>query len=436
LAVNLHLTEKDPANGGAEKQFSESVAGYDKKDGLEAFDVARCDAKQGIIDFDGFWIIGRTRHVTPLGVSVHGNIAQTHGCFAAIFPTFPSTNRMDSMRKQAGMNRQITLASRPKGKPGRENFKLVEAAVPEPQDTQVLLETLYLSLDPYMRGRMSEGPSYAEPVKLGDVMVGGTVSRVVRSRHSKFKEGELVLSFSGWQDYALSDGRDLVPLGDMQHPSYALGVLGMPGFTAYMGLVDIGQPKAGETLVVAAASGAVGSVVGQVGKILGCRVVGIAGSEDKCRFVKEELGFDECLNHRDEKLAEVLASACPQGIDIYFENVGGKVFEAVLPLLNAKARIPVCGLIADYNRTSLPEGPDRSGLLMSLILRKRLRMQGFIIMMDYGHRFQEFKQPMEQWLREGRVKYREDVVEGLEKAPEAFMGLLEGANFGKLVVKV
>jgi NADPH-dependent curcumin reductase CurA len=340
------------------------------------------------------------------------------------------------MRKETGINRQIVLASRPKGKPTHENFKLLETPVPEPGESQVLLETLYLSLDPYMRGRMSDAPSYAPPVNLGEVMVGGTVSRVVSSRHPKFKQGDLVVSFSGWQDYALSDGRDLMPLGDMPRPSLALGVLGMPGFTAYMGLMDIGQPKAGETLVVAAASGAVGSVVGQLGKIMGCRVIGIAGSAEKCRFVKEELGFDDCLSHHDERLAEILGEACPQGIDIYFENVGGKVLDAVLPLLNTKARIPVCGLIADYNSTSLPKGPDRLGLLMGTILRKRLRVQGFIIMMDYGHRFQEFKQPMEQWVREGKVKFREDVVEGLEKAPDAFMGLLEGANFGKLVVKI
>lgn len=340
------------------------------------------------------------------------------------------------MSKETGINRQIVLASRPKGKPTHENFKLLETPVPEPKESQVLLETLYLSLDPYMRGRMSDAPSYAPPVNLGEVMVGGTVSRVVSSRHPKFKQGDLVVSFSGWQDYALSDGRDLMLLGDMPRPSLALGVLGMPGFTAYMGLMDIGQPKAGETLVVAAASGAVGSVVGQLGKIMGCRVIGIAGSAEKCRFVKEELGFDDCLSHHDERLAEILGEACPQGIDIYFENVGGKVLDAVLPLLNTKARIPVCGLIADYNSTSLPKGPDRLGLLMGTILRKRLRVQGFIIMMDYGHRFQEFKQPMEQWVREGKVKFREDVVEGLEKAPDAFMGLLEGANFGKLVVKV
>lgn len=340
------------------------------------------------------------------------------------------------MRKETGINRQIVLASRPKGKPTPENFKLLETPIPEPKESQVLLETLYLSLDPYMRGRMSDAPSYAAPVGLGEVMVGATVSRVVTSRHPKFKAGDLVMSYAGWQDYALSDGRDLTPLGDMPRPSLALGVLGMPGFTAYMGLMDIGQPKAGETLVVAAASGAVGSVVGQIGKIMGCRVVGIAGGKEKCRYVKEELGFDECLDHHGEGLPELLREACPKGIDIYFENVGGKVWDAVMPLLNTKARIPVCGLIADYNRTSLPEGPDRMGLLMGTILRLRLRMQGFIISMDYGHRFPEFRQPMEQWVREGRVKFREDVVEGLAKAPEAFMGMLEGANFGKLVVKV
>lgn len=340
------------------------------------------------------------------------------------------------MRKEIGINRQIVLASRPKGKPTSENFKLLETPIPEPKESQVLLETLYLSLDPYMRGRMSDAPSYAAPVGLGEVMVGGTVSRVVTSRHPKFKAGDLVMSYAGWQDYAVSDGRDLTPLSDMPRPSLALGVLGMPGFTAYMGLMDIGQPKAGETLVVAVASGAVGSVVGQIGKIMGCRVVGIAGGGEKCRYVKEELGFDECLNHHEARLPELLREACPKGIDIYFENVGGKVWDAVLPLLNTKARIPVCGLIADYNRTSLPEGPDRMGLLMGTILRLRLRMQGFIISMDYGHRFPEFRQPMEQWVREGRVKFREDMVEGLEKAPEAFMGMLEGANFGKLVVKV
>ncbi|HYX36175.1 MAG TPA: NADP-dependent oxidoreductase [Oligoflexus sp.] len=339
------------------------------------------------------------------------------------------------MHKHTSINRQILLASRPTGKPTSDNFKLVESPVPTPGEGQVLLETQFLSLDPYMRGRMSDAPSYAAPVKIGEVMVGGTVSKVTLSKNSKFKTGDLVLSYAGWQDYALSDGKDLTPLGAIAHPSLALGVLGMPGFTAYMGLLDIGEPKAGETVVVGAATGAVGSVVGQIGKIKGCRVVGIAGSAEKCRFAVEELGFDSCLSHHDEKLADALREACPKGIDVYFENVGGKVFDAVLPLLNAKARIPVCGLIAQYNRTSLPPGPDRMGLLMGTILSKRLRMQGFIISQDYGHRFQEFQQPMQQWLREGKIKFREDIVEGLEKAPQAFMGLLEGENFGKLVVK-
>ncbi|WP_141736196.1 NADP-dependent oxidoreductase [Oligoflexus tunisiensis] len=340
------------------------------------------------------------------------------------------------MQKHTSINRQVLLASRPTGKPTVSNFKLVETPIPEPQDSQVLLKTLYLSLDPYMRGRMSEAPSYAPPVKLGDVMCGGTVSRVISSRHPQFKEGDLVLGYAGWQDYAISDGRDLQPLGEMGQPSLALGVLGMPGFTAYMGLMDIGRPQKGETLVVAAATGAVGSVVGQIGKIMGCRVIGIAGNPEKCHYAVAELGFDACLNHHEAKLEDILREACPEGIDIYFENVGGKVLDAVLPLLNNKARIPVCGLIADYNRTALPEGPDRLGLLMSLILRKRLLLQGFIISLDYGPRYQEFRQPMEQWVREGRIKYREDIALGLEKAPEAFIGLLEGANFGKLVVKL
>jgi NADPH-dependent curcumin reductase CurA len=343
---------------------------------------------------------------------------------------------MEAMQKQKSINRQVLLASRPTGKPTVSNFKLVETPIPEPQDSQVLLETLYLSLDPYMRGRMSEGPSYAPPVNLGDVMCGSTVSRVVSSRNPKFKEGDLVLSYTGWQAYAISDGSDLKVLGEMSQPSLALGVLGMPGFTAYMGLMDIGEPQKGETLVVAAATGAVGSVVGQIGKIMGCRVIGIAGTPEKCHFAVEELGFDVCLNHHEAQLGDHLREACSEGIDIYFENVGGKVLDAVLPLLNNRARIPVCGLIADYNRTALPEGPDRLGLLMSMILRKRLLLQGFIIGLDYGHRFKEFQQPMEQWVREGRIKYREDIVEGLEKAPDAFIGLLEGANFGKLVVKL
>ena len=335
------------------------------------------------------------------------------------------------------INHRIVLNSRPVGAPTPENFRIEEAPIAAPATGEVLLRTLYLSLDPYMRGRMSDGPSYAAPVALGGVMVGGTLSRVESSNHPDFKPGDLVLGQSGWQSLALSDGNGLNKLdAAMTHPSLALGVLGMPGFTAYMGLLDIGQPKAGETVVVAAASGAVGSVVGQIAKLKGCHVVGIAGGADKCRYVVDELGFDACIDHRSPDLKQQLASACPKGIDVYFENVGGTVFDAVLPLLNTKARVPVCGLIAHYNDTALPLGPDRLGLLTRTLLVKRIKMQGFIIFDDYAHRYGEFFAEMSQWLKDGKIKFREDVIDGLENAPQAFIGLLEGKNFGKLVVRV
>jgi NADPH-dependent curcumin reductase len=335
------------------------------------------------------------------------------------------------------VNQRIVLARRPKGAPTLADFQLEEQPVPEPGPGQLLLRTLYLSLDPYMRGRMSEGPSYAAPVALGAVMEGGTVSRVVASHHPGFQAGELVLGYTGWQTHALSSGEGLTRLDPaMARPSLALGVLGMPGFTAYMGLMDIGQPKPGETVVVAAATGAVGSVVGQIARLQGCRVVGIAGGPDKCRYSMQELGFDACVDHRDPAFAARLAEACPGGIDVYFENVGGRIFEAVLPLLNPGARVPVCGLISQYNAETLPAGPDRTPLLLRTLLTKRIRMQGFIIFQDYGHRLGEFLAVMPEWVRAGRIKVREDVVEGLENAPQAFIGLLEGRNFGKLVVRV
>ncbi|AOR63703.1 NADP-dependent oxidoreductase [Pectobacterium wasabiae] len=335
------------------------------------------------------------------------------------------------------INRRVVLAQRPHGAPTQDNFRLEQQAVPLVETGQVLLRTVFLSLDPYMRGRMSDAPSYAKPVELNDVMVGGTISRVAESTHPDYQVGDWVLSYSGWQDYVLSDGKGLTNLGQSPtNPSYALGVLGMPGFTAYMGLTDIGQPKAGETLVVAAATGPVGATVGQVGKLKGCRVVGVAGGEEKCRYVVEVLGFDVCLDHRADDFAEQLKQACPQGIDIYFENVGGKVFDAVLPLLNASARIPVCGLVSGYNATGLPDGPDRLSLLAGTILKKRIRMQGFIIFDDYGHRFDEFWKAVSPWVAQGKIKYREEIVDGLENAPEAFIGLLHGRNFGKLVVRV
>ncbi|EHK9014970.1 NADP-dependent oxidoreductase [Vibrio vulnificus] len=333
-------------------------------------------------------------------------------------------------------NRQIVLASRPVGAPTAENFALKQSDIPTPAQGEMLLRSVYLSLDPYMRGRMSDAKSYAEPVGIDEVMVGGTVCQVEVSNHAEFEVGEWVLAYTGWQDYAISNGEGLIKLGKQpNHPSYALGVMGMPGFTAYMGLLDIGQPKEGDTLVVAAATGAVGSMVGQIGKLKGCRVIGIAGGEEKCQFAKETLGFDECIDHKATDFAEQLAKVCHNGIDIYFENVGGKVFDAVMPLLNTGARIPLCGLISQYNATSLPEGPDRMSMLMAQLLIKRIKMQGFIIFDDYGHRYGEFAADMSQWLAQGKIHYREHLVQGLENAPDAFIGLLEGKNFGKMVVQ-
>ena len=284
---------------------------------------------------------------------------------------------------------------------------------------------------------MSDAPSYIAPIGAGELMEGGTFSRSESSKHPDYQAGDLVLGFGGWQDYSLSDGKGLTKLdAQMGKPSLALGVLGMPGLTGYMGLLDIGQPKAGETVVVAAASGPVGSVVGQVAKIKGCHVVGIAGGAKKCRFVVDELGFDACIDRYSDDLADQLKAGCPKGIDVYFENVGGAVFDAVMPLLNVCARVPLCGLIAHYNDTALPPGPDRLGLLTRRILTRRLKVQGFIVFADYGGRFGEFFEQMSEWVKSGQVKAREDIVDGLENAPRAFIGLLQGRNFGKLVIRV
>ncbi|KAB0300857.1 NADP-dependent oxidoreductase [Vibrio fortis] len=333
-------------------------------------------------------------------------------------------------------NRRIVLASRPVGAPTQNNFRLETVAVPSIKEGEVLLRSIYLSLDPYMRGRMNDAKSYAEPVAIDEVMVGATVCQVEQSQHSDYQVGEWVLAYTGWQDYGVSNGEGLVKLGmEPSQPSFALGIMGMPGFTAYMGLLDIGQPKEGDTLVVAAATGPVGATVGQIGKLKGCRVIGVAGGEEKCRHAKEVLGFDECIDHKAEDFAEQLAAACDKGIDVYFENVGGKVFDAVMPLLNTGARVPVCGLISQYNATSLPDGPDRMSALMGMLLVKRIKMQGFIIFDDYAHRYNEFATQMAEWLAQGKIQYKEQVVEGFENAPQAFMGLLKGENFGKLVIK-
>jgi len=331
----------------------------------------------------------------------------------------------------AGINRQILLKSRPEGAPSLDNFELVQRPVPEPADGEVLMRTCYLSLDPYMRGRMSAAKSYAKPVEVGEPMVGGTVSEVMASRNAKFAIGDIVVGYGGWQDFALSNGAGLRKLDVAAAPaSTALGVLGMPGMTAYVGLSEIGRPKPSETVAVAAASGAVGSVVGQIAKIKGCRAVGIAGGLDKCRYVVQELGFDACIDHHAADFARQLETACPAGIDIYFENVGGVIQQAVWPLLNDFARVPVCGLIAQYNAAAPTPGPD-----MTSVLRKRLTLRGFIVW-DFAAKQDDFLRDAGEWVRDGRLKYREDVVEGLENAPAAFLGLLQGKNFGKLIVKV
>lgn len=337
----------------------------------------------------------------------------------------------------ANLNERIVLARRPTGAPVAEDFRLEQVPIPAPKQGEVLLKIQYLSLDPYMRGRMSAAKSYAKPVEIGEVMEGGTVGEVITSHHPDFNVGDVVLSYSGWQSFALSNGADLRKLDPTLAPvSTALGVLGMPGFTAYAGLLTIGQPKPGETVVVAAASGAVGSAVGQIARIKGARAIGIAGGAEKCAFVRDVLGFDAVVDHKAADFPAQLAAACPKGIDVYFENVGGAVWEAVMPLLNDFARVPVCGLIAHYNNgTALATGPDRLPGLMSDVLRKSLLIRGFI-QREFADQRPEFYRQAATWLADGRLRHREDIVEGLHNAPKALIGLLEGKNFGKLIIRV
>ncbi|WP_201835831.1 NADP-dependent oxidoreductase [Microvirga zambiensis] len=333
-------------------------------------------------------------------------------------------------------NRRIVLAARPEGEPTPDHFRRESAPLPEPGPGQILIQIHWLSLDPYMRGRMSAAKSYAKPVGIGEVMEGGTVGEVVVSNHPVYASGDFVLSHSGWQEYAVADGDSVRKLDPNFAPvSTALGVLGMPGMTAYTGLLNIGQPKSGETVVVAAAAGPVGSLVGQIAKIKGCHVVGLAGGLEKCAYLLNELGFDAAIDHRASDMPERLAEACPRGVDVYFENVGGAVWNAVFPLLNDFARVPVCGLVAHYNDTTLPPGPDRTPLLMRAVLSKRLTLRGFIVR-DFASQADEFRREVGTWLESGQIKYREDVVEGLEHAPEAFIGMLKGRNLGKTLVRI
>lgn len=331
----------------------------------------------------------------------------------------------------------VVLASRPNGTPGPANFRLEERPIPAPAEGEVLLRTVYLSLDPYMRGRMNATKSYATPVPLGGVMEGGTVSEVIASRSTRLTPGSFVLSRNGWQTHAVQNADGLRVLDPAAAPlSTALGVLGMPGFAAYIGVEEIGRPEAGETFVVAAATGPVGSAAGQLAKIRGARVIGITGGPSKVSWMREQLPFDVSLDHRSPDFAEELRDAVPDGVDVYFENVGGAVWDAVMPHLNDFARVPVCGLVSLYNSTELPAGPDRLPLLMTAINIKRIRMQGFTQRDYIATHSERFERDMTRWWQAGSLRYAEDVVEGLERAPEAFVGMLRGENFGKLIVRV
>lgn len=335
-------------------------------------------------------------------------------------------------------NQQIVLASRPDGDLRPTDLRLEEVETTVPGDREVLLETIFLSIDPYMRFWMRLEKSYYDPIKIGQVMVGATVSRVRQSRHPDWREGDWALGFSGWRRFAVSDGSGLRRIDpDVAPPSTALGVLGMTGFTAYAGLRNIGKPKPGETVVVAAASGAVGSVVGQIARLRGARAVGVTTGLEKLAYVKDELGFDAVVDHKAPDFAEQLAKAVPEGIDVYFENVGGPVWDAVLPLLNTYARVPVCGLISQYEiHSSERNSADRLSNTMTQIMGKSLTLRGFIQTEFADEQLSEFLAEAGQWVAEGKLRYREHILQGLETAPDALIGVLKGQNFGKMLVQI
>jgi NADPH-dependent curcumin reductase CurA len=326
-------------------------------------------------------------------------------------------------------NKRVLLASRPAGEVSEDNFRVESAKVPSPGEGEVLVKNLWLSLDPYMRGRMSDAKSYVKGVDIGEVMVGQTVGEVVDSRNPNLKKGDKVLTQLGWQQYGVTS--ELTKVDEKRAPlSYYLGALGMPGLTAYFGLKEIGQPKPGETVVVSAASGAVGSIVGQLAKLWGCRAVGIAGGREKCDYVTRELGFDACIDYKAGNLARDLKEACPKGVDVYFENVGGEMLDTLLRNMNVFSRIVVCGLIAEYNATQ-PYGLK----MIRSVLVNRIKMQGMIVF-DWKDRYREALSELGKYYGQGKLKYRESVIEGLENAPRGLIGLLKGRNFGKQLVKL
>lgn len=330
------------------------------------------------------------------------------------------------------VNRRWLLVSYPTGEPSLDNFEFATVAIPEAGPGQVLVRSIYMSLDPYMRGRMRPGPSYTTPNQIGDVIEASAVGVVESSRHSDVPEGAIVQGRIGWQEYGVLNGEEVRIVDPSLAPiSTALGVLGMPGMTAYFGLLEVGRPKPAETVLVSAASGAVGGLVGQIAKIKGCRVVGIAGTEAKCSYVVDELGFDAAINRRTADVEQEIERLCPDGVDVYFDNVGGKVLDATLQNINVGARIVICGMISEYN---LPT-PEIAPRPTRTLLVRRARMEGFLVF-DFEDRYPDGRRQMAAWIDEGRIKYKEDVVEGLENAPEAFFGLLRGDNFGKLLIKV
>jgi NADPH-dependent curcumin reductase len=356
-------------------------------------------------------------------------ITESVRCRASLTHHYQPCQRTKPMTES--INRQILLKSYPTGEPTADNFTLVQTPIPTPGEGEILNRTIYLSLDPYMRGRMSQRESYAAPAKLGEVMMGSTVSQVIQSHHPQFSPGDFVVGYDGWQTHAIAKPETLRQLDPKYLPlSSALGIAGIPGMTAYFALLDVGQLKPGETVVVSAASGAVGAVVGQIAKLKGGRAVGIAGSDDKCNYVVKELGFDACINRKTQDLDAKLKAACPNGIDIYVDHTAGPILEAVLQQINLGARIPLVGLISQYNAETPPPGPN----LMPLLIKRAL-IKGFLVS-DYLDRQPEFLHDISQWLHAGKLKYKEDIVDGLEHAPQALIGLLQGENFGKVIVRV